>query len=245
MELSENKVLITGGSSGIGLELSRRLLEKDNKVLICGRSAQKLKAAHKLFPKLEIFQCDLSDKQQCKKLTEWIKSNHPDLNLLINNAALVHQANFFETDDFLEKAELEVQTNFLAPVRLIKYLYPVLKKNTEAAIINVTTGLVYAPKAAYPLYNATKAALHSFTQVLRLQQKNSTPKIIEVMFPAVDTPFHKGNTPKIAITTEKAVNEMLTGIQNDKDEIRIAGVKLLYKLTRMAPKFALQKINNL
>jgi len=245
MELSEKKVLITGGSSGIGLELSRRLLEKDNKVLICGRSAQKLKAAHKLFPKLEIFQCDLSDKQQCKKLTEWIKSNHPDLNLLINNAALVHKANFFETDDFLEKAELEVQTNFLAPVRLVKYLYPVLKKNTDAAIINVTTGLVYAPKAEYPLYNATKAALHSFTQVLRLQQKNSTPKIIEVMFPAVDTPFHKGNTPKIAITTEKAVNEMLTGIQNDKDEIRIAGVKLLYKLTRMAPKFALQKINNL
>jgi len=245
MELSEKKVLITGGSSGIGLELSRRLLEKDNKVLICGRSAQKLKAAHKLFPKLEIFQCDLSDKQQCKKLTEWIKSNHPDLNLLINNAALVHKANFFETDDFLEKAELEVQTNFLAPVRLVKYLYPVLKKNTDAAIINVTTGLVYAPKAEYPLYNATKAALHSFTQVLRLQQKNSTPKIIEVMFPAVDTPFHKGNTPKIAITTEKAVNEMLTGLQNDKDEIRIAGVKLLYKLTRMAPKFALQKINNL
>jgi uncharacterized oxidoreductase len=87
--------------------------------------------------------------------------------------------------------------------------------------------------------------LHSFTQVLRDQLKNEEIQIIEVMFPAVDTPWHKGNPPKIAITPERAVSEMLKKIADGKTEIRIAKVKLLYLISRIAPKFALKKINNI
>lgn len=245
MNIYKNTVLITGGSSGIGLELAQRLLEKNNKVIICSRSKQKLEQAKELYPKLEIFQCDLSDEQQCQYLANWIKENHPNLNVLVNNAALVHNTPFLETENILEKLKLEVSTNLLAPIRLIKHLHPVLEKNNNPAIINITTGLVYAPKADYPFYNATKAALHSFTQVLRIQLKDTNFRVIEVLFPAVKTPWHKGKPPKIAITVEKAVNEMIKGLEKGKVEIKVAGVKILYNLFRIAPGFALKKINSL
>lgn len=245
MELSNQTIFITGGSSGIGLELVQRLLDKNNKVIICGRSAEKLEAAKKQYPQLERVQCDLSDEKECANLAYWIKENHPNLNLLVNNAALVHNTPFLETENILEKLKLEVDTNLLAPIRLIKHLHPVLEKNENPTIINITTGLVYVPRADYPFYNATKAALHSFTQVLRMQLKSTNFRVIEVMFPAVKTPWHKGKPPKIAITVEKAVNEMMKGMEKGKTEIKVSKVKILYTLFRIAPGFALKKINSL
>jgi len=245
MKLENNTILITGGSSGIGLELSRVLLAQNNKVIICGRSESKLQEAKELYPQLITYQCDISSKEQCQNLSEWIHSNHADLNVLVNNAAIVHKTSFIETDNIVEMAEAELKTNFLAPVRLIKLLYPVLEKHLNPAIINVTTGLVYTPRAEYPFYNATKAAEHSFTQMLRWQLQNSKVKVVEAMFPAVDTPWHKGNPPKIAIPVERAVKEMIAGLQKDKVEIRIGGVKLLYRISRIAPKFAFKKVNSL
>lgn len=245
MELSNQTIFITGGSSGIGLELGKRFIEKNNKVIICGRSAEKLEAVKKQYPQLETVQCDLSDEKQCLDLAHWIRENHPDLNVLINNAALVHNTPFLETDTILEKLKLEVNTNLLAPIRLIKLLHPVLEKNDNPTIINITTGLVYVPRADYPFYNATKAGLHSFTQVLRMQLKSTNFRIIEVLFPAVKTPWHKGKPPKIAITVEKAVDDMIKGMKKGKLEIKVSKVKILYNLFRIAPGFALKKINSL
>ncbi|MCB0460188.1 MAG: SDR family NAD(P)-dependent oxidoreductase [Flavobacteriaceae bacterium] len=245
MKLSNHTILITGGSSGIGLELSRRLIEKKNKVIICGRSEEQLQAAQYQIPELEIVKCDISDENQCRHLRDWIGKKFPEVNMLINNAAIVHKTDFFNTDNIIEMAKKEVETNFMAPLRLIHDLFPYIQKNTNPAIINITTGLIYTPRADYPFYNATKAALHSFTQVLRKQTESSNVQIIEVMFPAVKTPWHKGNPPKIAISTEKAVQEMLEGLEKGKSEIRIAGANLLYKISRIAPKFAFKKVNNL
>ncbi|MEN8193585.1 MAG: SDR family NAD(P)-dependent oxidoreductase [Bacteroidota bacterium] len=245
MKLLNKTVLITGGSSGIGLELSQQLLRRNNKVIICGRSKQKLLEAQKQLPELKIFQCDLSDKNQTADLADWIKEKHPELDVLINNAAIVHKTSFIEEENILEKVEQEIETNFLAPIRLIKLLYPILNKLNTSAIINITTGLIYAPRADYPFYNATKAALHSFTQTLRMQLNMTNIEVIEVMFPAVKTPWHKGNPPKIAISSQKAVVDMIQGLDKNKSEIRIARVKLLYTISRIAPKFALKKINSL
>jgi uncharacterized oxidoreductase len=91
-----------------------------------------------------------------------ISENHPDLNVLINNAAIVNRTNFLGTDKIMEMAEKEVDTNFLAPLRLMHLLCPILQQNDNPTIINITTGLIYTPRADYPFYNATKAALHSF-----------------------------------------------------------------------------------
>lgn len=245
MKLSGNTILITGGSSGIGLELSKRLINNQNKVIICGRSPQKLERAKAQLPQLETIQCDLSQKEQCKALALEVMEKYPETNVLINNAALVHKVDFLTTDHIMEMAEQEVETNFLAPLRLIHFLYPQLQQNADAHIINVTTGLIYTPRADYPFYNATKAALHSFTQVFRSKTEKGKVRTVEVMFPAVNTPWHKGNPPKIAISTEKAVDGMLAGLQKGSPEVRIAGVKLLYKISRIAPKFAFNKINSL
>ena len=245
MGLQHKSVLITGGSSGIGLELSHQLIARKNKVIICGRSLKKLQEAKAKLPELYIIQCDLSDVSQCDQLISQVKKEHPDLNILINNAAIVHRESFLGSMDSCKKAELELQVNLLAPLRLTEGLWSMLQSNSDPSIINVTTGLIYAPRADYPFYNATKSALHSFTQVLRRQTVRTGVKVIEVIFPAVDTPWHQGRPPKIAISPQQAVNEMLGGLEKGKDEIRVGGVNLLYLASRIAPQFAINKVNSL
>jgi uncharacterized oxidoreductase len=243
---TNNTILITGGSSGVGLELAKRLIEKNNTVLICGRSKEKLDEAKRLIPQVQIFTCDISSDTACVLLHEWVKTNYPDCNMLINNAAIVHTTEFLKDDKAIEKANDEFQTNILAPIRLSKLFLPLLLKNPNSQLINISTGLVYAPRAVYPFYNATKAALHSFTQTLRLQLRNTPIKVVEVLLPVVDTPWHKGNPPKIAISVEKAVEEVLQKLEKGNSlEIRIGGVNILYWLARIAPGFAIRKINSL
>lgn len=245
MVLQNNTILITGGSSGIGFELAKQLLERNNKVLICGRTLGKLQRARKQLPDLHYLQCDVSKPADCKRLYSWIRDEHPDCNILINNAAIVHTGNFYQDENIVEKASAEIKTNLLAPIRLSKLLAPILLSNENPAIINITTGLVFVPRTIYPFYNATKAALHSLTQVLRAQSKQLSVDIIEVQFPAVDTPWHKGSPPRIAISAEEAVMGMIKGIKKGKEEIRVGKATLLYLLFRIAPKFAFRKLNAL
>lgn len=243
MILQNNTILITGGSSGIGLEMAKRLAQLNNKVLICGRTKEKLEEVRQKNPEIDIFQCDLAKPEECKRLADWIKKKYPDCNILINNAAIVHRTNFHEDADAITKVEHEIYTNFMAPVILTKLLIPVLEKHPNPNIINITTGLVYMPKAAYPFYNSTKAALHSFTQVLRIQLTRSPIEVIEIMYPAVDTPWHNGNPPDIAIKPGVAVQEALDKLEEGKPEIKVGKVKLIYRISRLAPSFALKKIN--
>jgi len=245
MNLDKNTVLITGGSSGIGLELSKVLIQKGNKVIICGKSKEKLEAAKKLEPNLIIYQCNLSNQQECFDLAKIIIDNHPELNILINNAAIVNKIDFIKKDNAIELAEKEYQTNLIAPIHLIKLLYDTINANESPAIINITTGLIYAPRVIYPFYNSSKSALHSFTQTLRIRLKNERTKVVEVMFPAVSTPWHNGNPPKIAISVEQAVRQMIKGLEKGKQEIRIGGAKILYLMSRIAPSFALKKVNEI
>ncbi len=245
MRLKNSTVLITGGSSGIGLELAKVLINDGNKVIICGKSNEKLLAAKKMLPQLVIYQCNLSDKQECNGFAQQIKEHHPDLNILINNAAIVNKIDFINNDHAIELAEIEYQTNLIAPIRLIKLLYATISAHESSAIVNITTGLIYAPRVIYPFYNSSKSALHSFTQTLRIRLKDSKTKVIEVMFPAVNTPWHQGTPPKIAISTAVAVAEMIKGIEKGKSEIRVGGSKLLYVMSRLAPSFALKKVNEL
>jgi len=244
MVLQNNTILITGGSSGIGLELAKRLIEKDNKVIICGRSKEKLESAKTKYPGIEIFQCDLSKQEDCEGLSDWVQEKYPDCNILINNAAIVHTADFRNDERILEKIKTEIHTNLLAPIILTKLFIPILENNPNPKLINVTSALAYVPKADYPFYNATKSALHLFTQTLRLQMNKFTIDILEVFLPAVDTPFHKGNPPKKVITVEKAVDKMINGIEKGEIEIRVGIAKLIFLMSRIAPKFALKKVNN-
>ncbi len=245
MKLENNTVLITGGSSGIGFELAKVLINKGNTVIICGKSVEKLEAAKKLLPQLITYQSDISDAEECKAFAKQVTMKHPDLNVLVNNAAIVNRIDFIENENAIALAATEYQTNLLGPVRLIKLLYPAINGNPSPAIVNITTGLIYAPRVIYPFYNSSKSALHSFTQTLRIRLKNEKTKVVEVMFPAVDTPWHQGTPPKIAISAKAAVKEMIIGLEKGKPEIMVGGAKILHLISRLAPAFALKKVNEI
>lgn len=245
MAFNNNTILITGGSSGLGLEMAKQFNAQGNKVIICSRSAEKLQQAKKVVPACITYVCDIANETERKKMCDWIRADHAELNILINNAAIVHRTNFITDSNSYVNVNDELATNLVAPIHLIHLLFLLVVNNTNAKIINITTGLVYVPRADYPFYNATKAALHSFTQVLRYQTKNETIDIIEVLFPVVDTPWHEGKAPKIAIKPEEAVKEMMRGLVANKVEIKVGGVKLLYILSRLVPAIAFRIINSL
>jgi uncharacterized oxidoreductase len=245
MKLNNITVLITGGSSGIGLQLAKVLLRQSCKVLICGRSQAKLEQAESSVKGLNTFQCDLALESERVRLFRWVSENHPECSILINNAAIVHRTSFADDDAMTARAELEIQTNLMAPISLSKLFLPLLAGNKSAAIINITTGLVYAPKYAYPVYSASKSGLHIFTQVLRKQLQEKNIKIIEVLLPVVDTPWHNGTVPASAISAEEAVKEMVLKIEKGESEIQIGKVRLLYYLSRLSPGLARKIINRL
>ncbi len=246
LKLKDNTILITGGGSGIGLELTKTLLQMGNTIIICGRSEKKLQLAKNDVPLVHTIQCDVSDQKQRENLFSQVTNEHPRLNILINNAVIVNYLKIQDKNYSAALVDQEIQTNFIGPVGLIKLFLPHLSHHKNSAIINMTTGLVYAPHADMPGYCASKAALHSYTQSLRLQLKDNPIKIIEVMMTAVDTHFHDGgHVPDMAIAKDKAVTLMLNGMQKSKNEIKIGKVKLLSLLSRVAPDFSLNKVNQL
>jgi uncharacterized oxidoreductase len=183
MELSNNKILISGGASGIGLAMAERFIKEHNTVIICGRREEALAEAKTKFPELITHQCDLSIEQERVELFNWIAENHPDLNVLVNNAGI---QNWMRVTDegFYEKAQSEVDINILAPLHMTALF---LKLKEPTTIMNVTSGLAFVPFSKVPVYGGTKAFFRSFTLSLRHQLKDSGIEVIEVIPPALNT----------------------------------------------------------
>jgi uncharacterized oxidoreductase len=188
MQASGNTVLITGGASGIGLALAARFLSGGNQVIICGRRESKLQEAKDKYPQLHTKVCDVAEESGRVALLEWIKSEFPQTNILVNNAGIQNRVNLVEPKEPWSELRSEITVNLESPIHLSMLFIPHLKEKENAAIINVTSGLSFVPLAFVPIYCATKAALHSFTLSLRHQLSKSTNiKVIEVAPPAVDT----------------------------------------------------------
>src|SRR6478672_9227534 len=159
MKLSGNKILVTGGASGIGLGLTERFIKENNTVIICGRREDVLKEVASKFPSVITRVCDLSIEDERMKLYEWIRTEHSDLNVLVNNAGIQNWMNVTD-NDFYERAKQEVSINVLAPVHLTSLFLKLPSINT---IVNVTSGLAFVPLAKVPVYSSTKAFFRSFT----------------------------------------------------------------------------------
>jgi uncharacterized oxidoreductase len=183
MKLSGNKILITGGASGIGLGLTERFIDENNSVIICGRREDALKEVTAKFPSVITRVCDLSIEEERIRLYEWISANHNDLNVLVNNAGIQNWMNITEKD-FYQRAKQEVSINVLAPVHLTSLFLNLPAIDT---IINVTSGLAFVPFAKVPVYCSTKAFFRSFTLSLRHQLKARNIEVIEVIPPALNT----------------------------------------------------------
>ncbi len=183
MNLANNKILITGGATGIGLGLTERFLQENNTVIICGRREEALKAVAEKHPMVITKTCDLSSEAERIELYNWVAEHHSDLNVLVNNAGI---QNWMAPSDsnFYEKASAEITTNVLAPIHL-STLFANLK--SLQTIINVTSGLAFVPMAKVPVYCATKAFMRSFTLSLRHALKSSNIEVIEMIPPALNT----------------------------------------------------------
>ncbi|GAA4204147.1 SDR family oxidoreductase [Pedobacter jeongneungensis] len=183
MKLANNKILITGGASGIGFGLTERFIKENNTVIICGRRESALHEAKEKLPSVITKACDLSNETDRIELYKWIAENHSDLNVLVNNAGIQNWMKIGD-DDFYEKANDEITTNVLAPIHLTKLFTELDSLDT---IINVTSGLAFVPFSQVPVYCGTKAFMRSFTLSLRHSLKDSKIEVIEMIPPALNT----------------------------------------------------------
>jgi short-subunit dehydrogenase involved in D-alanine esterification of teichoic acids len=230
---SNNMVLITGGSSGIGLALAKQFVRAGNHVIITGRDQDKLASVQSVLPTIQAEQTDMTDVAALQQLTK----KYPDINVLINNAAVQYNYSFADQQATLNMIDAEVETNLLGPLHLIKLLLPQFVTKESAAIVNVSSGLGFVPKQNAPVYCGTKAGLHIFTKALRWQLDGTAVKVFEIIPPLVDTDMTRGRG-KGKITPDAVADAFWTAFQHDRVEIPVGRTRLLLALQRLFPRLA-------
>ena len=249
MKLSQRTILITGGTSGIGLELARQLLACGNTVLITGRDQDKLDAARRTLAGVHVFRSDVSDPAAIAALYAQVLAGFPALDTLINNAGIMRNLNLNEDRDLTDVTR-EIEINLSGPIRMVQQFLPHLKTRPGALIVNVSSGLAFVPMLAAPVYSATKAAMHSYSQSLRGQLEGTGVTVVELAPPGVETPLFrtefeaetKGQKAMpVAVLAEKAI----AGIEAGQREIRPGQSNLLKLLNRVAPDFAFKQLTKM
>ncbi|MEI8243528.1 MAG: SDR family NAD(P)-dependent oxidoreductase [bacterium] len=234
MNLSDKRVLVTGGGSGIGLALAEALVLQGCRVAICGRNPDKLQAAARQVPLLLTAVCDVRQPEDVAALDRTLQQAWGGIDLLVNNAGVADAYMVQHAPHWLAQAEREIETNLLGPLRLTNQFLPQLLTRPEAAIVNVTSGLALEPSPAAPGYSAAKAGLHAFTRVLRRQLRGTTVRVVEVQPPMVDTPMvadsrvHKVSPAAVAAATVR-------GLERNRQEIPIGEVRLMKWGLRLIP----------
>ena len=228
MNPSDNTILITGGGSGIGQALAQQLADLGNTVIVAGRRIDALEATIQGRPNMTALVLDIENADAIVQFAHNVVSQFPDLNILINNAGIMR----FEVIDAardLTDAEATVVTNLLGPIRLTNALIDHVNGKPGAAIINVTSGLAFVPLISTPTYNATKAALHSYTIALREQLRGKV-QVIELAPPAVQTGLTPGQATRdgyLPLADYIAEVMMLLQQQPTPSEILVDRVKFL------------------
>lgn len=189
MNITGNTILITGGGSGIGRALAEAFHARGNQVVIAGRRQGVLDAATAANPGMKSAVLDIEDPAAIQRFAAQLRKDFPALNVVIHNAGIMRPERL--TDGSTDTAEATITTNLLGPIRLTNALIDHLAAQADAAIVNVTSGLAYVPLVDTPTYNATKAAIHSYTVSLREALKGKVD-VIELVPPAVQTGLTPG-----------------------------------------------------
>ncbi|WP_240418887.1 SDR family oxidoreductase [Paenibacillus periandrae] len=237
MELHGAKVLITGGTSGIGRKTLDRLVKENAKVIVVARDQNKLDQLREDGMIAGAYCCDLANPHAVVQLAEKLVTDHPDLQILINNAGVQNNIAFHEDASTPQTITDELNTNLLAPLLLIRVLMPTLAKQKKAAIVNITTGLALVPKTSSAVYCGTKGGLRIFTKALQNQLEGTSIRVIEVLPPVVDTPMTDGRG-KNKISPDKVANEIVRAIRGNRNEIFVGKTKLLYWVSKVSPRVA-------
>ena len=215
MKISNNKILITGGASGIGLGLIERFVKENNTIIICGRRESLLEEISKKFPSVVTRRCDLAKAEEREALFNWISQNHNDLNVLINNAGIQQRISLSDTD-FFQRAKEEIAINIEAPIHLTSLFTNLKSLNT---VINITSGLSFVPLARMPVYSASKAFFHSFTLSLRHLLKSKNIEVIEVIPPALNTDLGGKGLHNSALPVSDFIEAVFIQLKQGKTEL--------------------------
>lgn len=240
MELQNNTILITGGTSGFGFEFASRLLALGNTVIITGRSIQKLQETKQQLPAVHTIQSDVSKPGDIISLFEQVSAEFPKLDILINNAGEMRPIIVHEQHD-LEDLTREISINLMGPMRMVQQFLPLLEKQQNAAILNVTSGIALMAFPLTPVYSASKSGLRAFTQSLRVQLKHTGVKVFELVAPGSPTPLNEkfkgvdGFSNNGFIPAEKIVAEAIAGLKSNKYEIYPGPLKVLRFIIRLFP----------
>lgn len=248
MKLSGNTILITGGASGIGYEFAAQLLRRNNTVIITGRDHGRLEQAQRSLPGIHTYQNDVSNANAISSLFDVVIKKFPALNLLINNAGIMRKINLLDPSS-LEDIGREVETNLTGTIRMVTHFLPHLRIQEVAAVVNISSGLAFVPLAIAPVYCATKAGVHSFTQSLRVQLKNTPIKVFEVAPPMTFTSLftkdmHVDDVRGVRMMdVAKMVGQAISGLERNRLEIRPGLSNVLKLMSRVAPEFLLKRLS--
>src|SRR3982750_4906646 len=239
MKLTGRTILITGGSAGIGLAFALKFLDLGNQVIVTGRRKGVLDEVKAKYPKLHIIQSDVADQAQITALAARVKADFPRLDVLMNNAGILVYKNLKAPATDLAGLMTEMNFNVGGVIGMTSAFIDILTAN-KGTVINVSSGLAFVPLPAAPIYSATKAAIHSYTQSLRFQLEETGVEVIELMPPAVKTDLATDMAEAdgfTLITTDELVKQSFASLKAGALEIRPGQAKLLAFMRRLAPDF--------
>lgn len=239
MNIENKTVMITGGSSGIGLQMAKSFAAAGANVLICARTGQQLDQVKKDNSRFEFYGCDLSNPGEVKGLIEKVGAK---VDIWVNNAGIFQQYDLLKPDKEFDALQTELLLNFVAASLAITALIPLLKNKPEAAIVSITAGMVYVPLIKYPMYNASKAALHSFIISAREQLASTNIQMIEIAPPMVATKLTERMKGK-KVSPQVIADAVIDAIKNKKQNVLVGQVKSLVLLNKFFPKMMLNLIN--
>jgi uncharacterized oxidoreductase len=209
MNLTGNTILITGGGSGIGRRLAEEWHKLGNQIVIAGRRKQALDETTTANTGMKSLKLDIESPAAIRGFAAQLAVEFPALNVLVNNAGIMRPENLLAQQADLADAEATVTTNLLGPIRLTAALLPQLQRQPRATIINVSSGLAFAPLAQTPTYCATKAAIHSYTQSLRYQLRKTQIEVLELIPPYVQTYLMDGAEDPRAMSLADFIAEVM------------------------------------
>ncbi len=245
MNVTKNTVLISGGSAGIGFEIAKLLTEKGNHVIITGRDQSRLDTAAAKLTNVTAILFDVTKEEDVDQLVNRIHADFPDLNILINNAGNAYIYDLISGAKAWEKADEEIQTNYISLVRLTEKLLPQLRQQESAAVVNVSSIVAFAPGLNIPTYSVSKAAVHSYTRILRLALRETGVKVFELMPPLVNTEFSKEIGGENGIPASQVAEDLIAAFEKNEYEIHVGNTAGIYQLSLTSPDAALFALNGI
>jgi uncharacterized oxidoreductase len=246
MNIENKTILITGGGTGIGFSIAKKFSGKGNQLILAGRREDKLKEAVAQLPQASYVVADVTKEADVENLVQQVKSKFGGLDILVNNAGVVTAHPLDSADGVYESARFEMDLNYLSVVRLTERLLPLLKASKEAAIINIESIVSYLPATVLATYSATKAALHSYSQSLRLVLQRTSPqvKLFEVFPPFVDTDMAKAFDAD-KLSPDEVAQDIYDALQKNEFAVRPGRTKDVYQSFLQAPEATLKQFNGI